>query len=121
MGFLEKLFGRKKAADNCDTSGVKFLDDEKGQKISHTIPIAVTPPRQHYVIKTEGKYMIFDSLEDMGPELRSQMENIEKIEEMKSRYTVLVEGERKVYTHFNDIPVEIREAIIKYNEKRKEG
>ena len=121
MIFLDKLFGRKIPVKKIDTSAVKFLDDEDSSKISHTIPIAVTPPPQHYIIKNEGKYLIYDSLQEMPHELRNQIESLENVDEVKNIYTVVYEGKRTVYTHFNDIPLDVREAITKFSEKRKRG
>ena len=121
MTFFDKLFGKKKPVEKIDISDVKFLDDEDSSKISHTIPIAVTPPPQHYIIKTDGKYLIYDSLREMPQELRNQIESLENIDEVKNIYTVVYEGKRTVYTHFNDIPLDVREAITKFSEKRKMG
>lgn len=121
MIFLDKLFGKNKPSRKIDTSVVKFLDDGNSSEISHTMPIAVTPPPQHYIIKTEGKYLIYDSLQEMPQELRGQIEGLENIDEVKNIYTVVFEGKRTVYTHFNDIPLDVREAIAKFSEKRKRG
>ena len=121
MIFLNKLFGKKKPVKKIDISGVKFLDEEDSSKISHTIPSAVIPPPQHYIIKTEGKYLIYDSLQEMPYELRTQIKGLENIDEVKNIYTVVYEGKRTVYTHFNDIPLDVREAITKFSEKRKRG
>jgi len=74
---------------------------------------AVTPLPQHYIIKSEGKYFIYDSLDEMDDDLRNQIESYEKIDEMQSKYTVFIDGKRTIYTHFNDIPNDIREAIMK--------
>ncbi|MFA6566666.1 MAG: hypothetical protein WCS96_00495 [Victivallales bacterium] len=121
MKFLDKLFGGKKTAGKIDISGVKFLNEDDGSKISHTMPIAVTPPPQHYIIKTEGKYLIYDSLREMPQELRAQIESLENTDEVKNIYTVVFEGKRTVYTHFNDIPLDVREAITNFSEKKKRG
>jgi len=117
MGFLDKFFGKKKAEDKVSSSGVKFLDEEKSSKNAHTLPIAVTPLPQHYIIKSEGKYFIYDSLNEMDEDLRNQIESYEKIDEMQSKYTVFIDGKRTIYTHFNDIPNDIREAIM----RKKQG
>ncbi len=117
MGFWADLFGMKKTEGKISTEGVKFLGEEKGSKVAHTLPIAVTPPQQHYIIKSEGKYLIYDSLAEMDDELKSQISSLEKIDEMKSIYTVFIDGKRTIYTHFNDIPDDIREAIM----KKKQG
>ncbi|OGV53473.1 MAG: hypothetical protein A2X45_24375 [Lentisphaerae bacterium GWF2_50_93] len=117
MGFLDIFFGKKKTEDKESSSVVKFLEDEKGSRNVHTLPIAVTPPPQHYIIKSEGKYFIYDSLKDMDEGLRSQIESYEKIDEMQSKYTVFIDGKRTIYTHFNDIPTDIREAIM----RKKQG
>ena len=121
MSFLDQLFGKKKPVEKIDTSDVKFLDQEDVSRISHTIPIAVTPPPQHYIIKTEGKYLIYDSIQEMPQELRSQVASLENVDELKNTYTVVYEGKRTVYTHFNDIPQDVREAITKFSEKRQRG
>jgi hypothetical protein len=119
MNFLDKLFGIKRPVKKIDTSGVKFIDEENTLDISHTIPISVTPPPQHYIIKNEGKYLIYDSLHEMPPELRIQIENLENNDEVKNIYTVVYEGKRKIYSHFNDIPHDVREAIADFTEKKK--
>ena len=116
MGFLDIFFGKKKVEDKVSLPAAKFLDDHSSD-IAHTIPIAVTPPPQHYIIKNEGKYFIYDSLDEMNDDLRNQIESYEKIDEMQSKYTVFVDGKRTVYTHFNDIPSDIREAIM----RKKQG
>ncbi len=113
MGFLDMLFGKKKKEDQTSPSAVRFLDDEKGGKTVQTLPISVTPPKQHYIIRSEGNYFIYDSLSEMDVDLRKQIESLEKIDEMKSTYTVFIDGKRTIYTHFNDIPNDIREAITK--------
>ncbi|OGV39027.1 MAG: hypothetical protein A2X48_17850 [Lentisphaerae bacterium GWF2_49_21] len=116
MGFLDIFFGKKKTEEKVSTEGVIFLEEEVSKSVK-TLPIAVTHPRQHYIIKSEGKYFIYDSLNEMDEELRKQIESSEKIDEMKSIYTVFVDGKRTIYTHFNDIPDGIREAIT----KKKQG
>ncbi|MFZ2653699.1 MAG: hypothetical protein WAX69_02170 [Victivallales bacterium] len=113
MGFLDMLFGKKKTEGKVSSGNVKFLDDEKNSKNVHTLPIAVTPIPQHYIIKSEGKYFIYDSVNEMDDELRNQIESYEKIDEMQSKYTVFIDGKRTIYTHFNDIPSDIREAIMR--------
>jgi hypothetical protein len=117
MGFFDILFGKKKAEDKISSPPAKFLDDEKSSKNVHTLPIAVTPLAQHYIIKSEGKYFIYDSLNEMDDDLRNQIESYEKIDEMQSKYTVFIDGKRTIYTHFNDIPSDIREAIM----RKKQG
>ena len=119
MSFWDKIFGRKKTVEKIDTSSVRVIEETDSSHISHTIPIAVTPPPQHYIIKNEGKYLIYDSLQEMPRELRSQIESLENIDEVKNIYTVVYEGKRTVYTNFNDIPQDIRDAISKFSEKRK--
>jgi len=119
MNFLDKIFGIKRPVKKIDISEVKFIDEEKTSSISQTIPIAVTPPPQHYIIKNEGKYLIYDSLHEMPQELRSQIENLENNDEVKNIYTVVYEGKRNVYSHFNDIPKDVREAITDFTEKKQ--
>ncbi|HRR28497.1 MAG TPA: hypothetical protein P5270_03980 [Victivallales bacterium] len=93
----------------------KFLD-EINDKVSHTIPITRTSPKEHYIIKHNGEYMIFDSKEEMPEEVRKGFNEIEAVENVSSIYNVIIDGKRYRFTNFHDIPENIRKVI---EEKRK--
>jgi hypothetical protein len=113
MNFIRKFFGLdKKQIDKSASAQAKFLDS-KENNVSHTMPISKKAPQQHYIIKHNGEYMIFDSKDEMPDELKEHISEIEKMDRMSSVYNVIVDGKRKQYKNYNEIPEEIRQIIDK--------
>lgn len=111
MSFFAKILGKNVKKYTPISKNVKILDDDKCSDVVHTVPIVVTPPSQRYIIKIDGKYDIYNSLEEMDSELRKEIESIEHFNTMSSFYTVIINGKRQSYSKFEDIPEEIRNAV----------
>jgi len=82
-------------------------------EISHTMPIRKELPKEHYIIKHNGEYKIFDSKDDMPPEIRDSIEKLEGIESMSSTYNVIVDGQRMSFKSYSEVPEHIKKAIGK--------
>lgn len=108
--WLDKLLGRGPLPYEPASPRVKFIEEFDNSHES-TMPIVVVPPRQQYIIKSDGEYSVYLSKSEMTPELREQIERIENLDKLSSSYTVIVNGKRQVYGRFEDIPTEIRTAI----------
>lgn len=111
MGFFAKILGKSVKKYKPVSGNVKILDNDKYSDIVHTVQIVVTPPTQRYIVKIDGKYDIYNSIEEMDPELRKEIESLEHFNTMSSSYTVIINGERQSYSKFEDIPEEIRNAV----------
>ena len=83
-------------------------------KIAKTMTMSMTPA-QHYIIRKDGKYFIYDSLDEMDAETKAEIEELED----HAPFNVFIEGERKTYSNFEDIPEEIRNALKKFDKKNK--
>ena len=109
---FKSLFGSKKKYESPD---VTFIDeDTKG--VTHTIPITVTTPTQQIIIKNNDEYLIFRSKDDIPAELMEEIEHLDDLGTVDT-YSVIVDGERKIYSSYADIPEEVRAAINKMDEK----
>ena len=109
MNFLKKLFGGADKTKN-DQTPARFLD-QLDDKITHTMPITKPPPKEHYIIKHKGEYMIFDSKEDMPEELKAGIEEIETVENISSIYNVIIDGKRYRFNNYHDMPEEIKKVL----------
>ncbi len=107
--WLSKLMGKPKPYEPV-SSRVKFLD-EYGGETEHTMPIVVTPPKQQYIIKTDGQYYVYNSKDEMSEELRTEIARIENIDKISSSYTIIMDGKRHVFGSFDEIPADIQAAI----------
>jgi len=106
--WFNKLMGRP--PKRYESPQVRVLEEYDG-KLEHTMPIVVTPPRQQYIIKSEGQYFVYNSKQEMDEELRQEIERLEHIDKISSSYTVIINGKRQVYETFEEIPEEIRSLI----------
>jgi len=93
--------------------GARFIGFDTS-KIAQTMPISMTPA-QHYIIKRGGEYFIYDSLDEMNAETKAEIEELED----NAPFNVFIEGERKTYNNFNDIPEEIRNTLKKFDKNQK--
>lgn len=109
MNFLKKLFGISKKK-NYNERPPKFLG-ELNDKISHTMPITKANPKEHYIIKHNGEYMVFNSKDEMPEEIREGIQEIETVETISSVYNVIIDGERYIYSNYHDIPEDIKKVI----------
>ena len=91
----------------------KFIDFDTS-KIAKTLTISMMPA-QHYIIRKGGKYFIYDSLDDMDAETKAEIEELE----CNAPFNVFIEGERKTYNSFENIPEEIRNALKEFDKKKK--
>ena len=89
---------------------VKFLEDDS-TSVTHTIPIEVEPPSQKYIIKSGEEYLVFNSMEEMPPELREGLEHIDEASEFTHSYSIIVNGEHKNYSSLDEIPEDIRQKL----------
>ena len=105
--FFYSLWGKKNKSPN-----VRFIDEDTGS-ISKTMPISIRPT-QHYIIKREGQYHIYDSIEDMDSETRALVAKMDKDE---APFTLYLEGEKKTFRNINEVPEEIRKAIKEFEKK----
>jgi hypothetical protein len=108
--WLSKMLGKGPKPYEPVSSQVKFIDQYNGET-EHTMPIVVTPPKQQYIIKNDGQYFVYNSKEEMEPELRDEISRIENIDKFSSSYTIVMDGKRQVYSSFEEIPEDIQAAI----------
>jgi hypothetical protein len=117
MGLFSKLFGKeeepqKKYVPQGDK--VTFVNDEKPSKnIEHTMEIKVEAPKQEYIIKKDGEYLVFKTKEEMPEDIRAGVEELEEAERVNSSYTVIIDGKRQTYPCIEDMPDDVREAFTK--------
>ena len=95
------------------SGSAKFIGFDTS-KIAKTMIISMKPA-QHYIIRKDGKYFIYDSLDEMDAETREEMARLEN----NAPFNVFIEGERKTYNKFDDIPEEIRNTLKKFDKKTK--
>lgn len=111
MSFIGRLFGLGKE-EKKESQQVRFLGETE-DKITHTMPISKEMPKEHYIIKHNGEYLIFDSKEEMPEELREGIDEIESLESISSVYNVIVDGQRRRYGSYSEIPEDIRKVVDK--------
>jgi cation transport regulator ChaB len=81
------------------------------------MPIKKELPKEHYIIKHNGEYMVFNSREEMPEDIREGIDEIENIENISSVYNVIVDGQKKQYKNYSEIPKEIQKIL---ENKRKD-
>ncbi|OGV59120.1 MAG: hypothetical protein A2X49_02160 [Lentisphaerae bacterium GWF2_52_8] len=117
MGLIGKIFSsvfgknEPKKKKKYNPEEVRFV--EQSSDVEKTMHIDLVPPKQQYIIKIQGQYMVFSSKEDMPPELRHHVEEIEQTSRSSSSYVVIVDGKQQHYQNIDDIPFEVRTAIAK--------
>jgi hypothetical protein len=109
VSFISRLFGLDKE-EKKESQQVRFLE-EIDDKITHTMPISKEIPKEHYIIKHNGEYLIFDSKEEMPAELREGIDEIESLDSISSVYNVIVDGQRRRYGSYAEIPDDIRKVV----------
>ncbi len=109
--FFTSLFGKKKKYVCPD---VTFIEDDS-RNITHTIPIVVSAPHQQIIIKNNDEYLVYRSKDDIPPELLDEIEHLDDLGTVDS-YSVIVDGQRQIYSSYEDIPEEIRKAITEMEE-----
>jgi hypothetical protein len=116
VSFFKKLFGLESKKQNLPrTINAKFLDSQE-ETISHTMPMKKhSLPQQHYIIKHNDQYLVYNSKDEMPEDLREHIEEVEHIDSLSSVYNIIVDGKKKQYTRYADIPQEIRSVIEKKN------
>jgi hypothetical protein len=110
---LKNLVGKEEEPKKYKAPEVDFIEEPGFAGVTHTIPIEVELPKQQYIIKHNGEYIVFNSLQEMPEHLRDEIEHIDEFEEFSHSYNVIVNGERKTYRNLEDMPEEIRKAIQK--------
>jgi len=111
VSFISRLFGLDKG-EKKDIQQVRFLGETE-DKVTHTVPISKEIPKEHYIIKHNGEYLIFDSKEEMPEELRKGIDEIESLNSISSVYNVIVDGQRRRYSSYAEIPEDIRKVVEK--------
>ncbi len=107
--FFKSLFGKEEDHKAYKSPEVTFLGDN-ASGVTHTIPISVAPLPQQIIIKNDDDYLVFDSKEDIPPELLVELEHLDDLGTVDS-YSVIIDGERQIYTSYEDIPEEVRSAM----------
>lgn len=95
------------------SGSAKFIGFDTS-KIAKTLTLSMKPA-QHYIIRKDGKYFIYDSLDEMDAETKAEIATLED----HAPFNVFIEGERKTYDNFEDIPEEIRDTLKKFDKKKK--
>ena len=103
---FKSIFEKPKTYESPD---VTFIEDD-ASGVTHTIPITVTPPTQQIIIKNDDEYLVFNSKKDIPSELLKEIEHLDDFETMNS-YSVIVDGQKQIYTSYEDIPEEVRNAM----------
>ncbi len=121
-GKLTGLFGGRK--DNAGSRGAavrvfRDVTDDVNTHPQKTMIIRVKPPKQQYIIKVEGKYLLYNSKSDMPPELRKNLDKFESDSGAKSTYTVVIDGKSHTYHSLDEMPEEIRETVQKANRENQ--
>jgi len=104
---FKSIFGKEDKT--YESPDVTFLGDD-ATGVTHTIPITVTAPPQQIIIKNEDEYLVFDSKEEIPPELLEELQHLDDLGTTDS-YSVIVDGQRQIYTSYEDIPEEVRAAM----------
>jgi hypothetical protein len=110
---LNNLFKKEEKKKKFESPNVKFMEDDDPTGVTHTIPISVEAPIQQYIIKHHDEYLVFNALDEMPPELRAELQHLDKISDFSHTYSVIVDGERKTYSSLEDMPEDIRNAVRK--------
>ena len=110
---LKNLVGKEEEPKKYEAPKVDFIDDTGFAGVTHTIPIEVEVPSQQYIVKHNGEYILFNSLDDMPEHLRDEVEHIDEFEEFSHSYHVIINGKRETYKSLEDMPPDIRKAIQK--------
>jgi len=110
MGLFSWLFGKKKKVYRAPSA--RFLEGENFEA-DKTIKIPIIKPKQRYVLKIDGEYRVYARKADMPPELRAEIDEIERARGGSSSFNVFVDGRREHYDNAQDLPREIRDIIIR--------
>ena len=88
---------------------VTFIEDDTSG-VTHTIPISVAPPPQHIIVKNDEEILVFNSKDEIPPEMLEELKHLDDLGTTDS-YSVIVDGQRQLYTSYEDIPEEVRKAM----------
>lgn len=110
--FFKSIFRKNKKYESPD---VKFIEDDKNEGVSHTMPISVSSPTQQIIIKSNDEYQVFRSKDDIPPEMLEEIKHLDDIGTVDS-FSVIVDGQRQIYSKYDDIPAEVRKAISENEE-----
>ena len=103
---FKSIFGKPKAYTAPD---VTFMEDDTSG-VTHTIPISVAPPPQHIIVKNDEEFLVFNSKDEIPPEMLEELKHLDDLGTTDS-YSVIVDGQRQLYTSYEDIPAEVRQAM----------
>ena len=106
--FFKSLFGKSKKFESPD---VTFLE-ETTSGVTHTIPIEVKTPPQQIIIKSNDEYLVFNSKEEIPGDILEELKHLDDLGTVDT-YSVIVDGQRQIYTSYEDIPEEVRKAVEK--------
>ena len=109
MGFFSWLFGKKKVYRAPEA---RFLEGENFEA-DKTIKIPIIKPKQRYVIKIDGEYQVYARKADMPPELRAEIEEIERERGGSSSFNVFADGKRAHFNSVEELPRDIHDLIIR--------
>ena len=90
---------------------VTFLEDEDPTAVTHTMPIKVEAPHQQYIFKSANEYLVFNSIDEMPPELRDELQHLNETDEFTHSYSVIVNGVRTNYASLDEIPEDVRQDL----------
>ena len=108
---FKSVFGKEEDSKKYTSPEVTFLEDDT-TGVTHTIPITVSTPPQQIIIKTEEEYLVFNSKDEIPPELLADLDHLDDLGTVDT-YSVIVDGQRQIYTSFEDIPEEVRNSMKK--------
>ncbi len=114
MRFFKKLARLFTGVQKRESPQVRFIETDTDD-ILRTMPISLKPT-QHYIVKKDGEYCIYDSISQMDEETRKTFENLES----DAPFTVYVEGEGRTYSSIDEIPEKIRTALKKFDKASKD-
>ena len=106
---LKSIFGKEGSEKKYESPEVTFLGDD-ATGVTHTIPITVSTPPQQIIIKNGEEYLVFNSKEEIPPELLEELKHLDDLGTVDS-YSVIVDGQKQIYTSYEDIPEEVRNAM----------
>ena len=110
---FKSLFGKPKKYEPPD---VTFLEDTTSG-VTHTIPITVNTPTQQIIIKNDDEYLVFDSKDAIPDDILEELQHLDDLGTVDT-FSVIVDGNRQIYTSYEDIPEEVRKALEKADKKK---
>jgi len=115
MNIIDKLislftFHRHESAGRALKFDRSLFPDENID-VEKTLEIKFNPPPQQYIVKINGEYSVFKSIDDMPSKIRNSITQLDTMSNVSSSYAIFVDGKRKDFSSFDDMPDDIKRAV----------